>query len=338
MNPFKTDVSVLILFFNRPDSLQQVFEQVKTARPSRLFLYQDGPRNQDDMPKVDACRKIVDDIDWRCEVHKLFQEKNYGCDPSEYLAQKWAFSLSDKCIVLEDDDVPSQSFFTFCKEMLDKYENDERVFMISGLNIDEISEDIPYDYFFSSVFSIWGWASWKRVIDLWDENYTFLNNKTEMKLLKDYLKKRNIREDFIKCCTDHKNSGKAFYETIFWSSMIFNNASAIIPKKNMISNIGMTNDSTHFSGNLRTLPKKYRKVFTMKRFDIDFPLNHPLSLIENVNYKERFYNVNSWNVPIKKFLRSFEILFHCIRAGNFKILFNLFKDKIKRIIFSKTHK
>ena len=105
MKPALVDVSVLILFFNRPKLLAQVFEQVKKARPARLFLYQDGPRGERDMPGIEACRKVVADIDWECEVHHNYQEKNYGCDPSEYMAQKWAFSLSDKCIVLEDDDV-----------------------------------------------------------------------------------------------------------------------------------------------------------------------------------------------------------------------------------------
>ena len=37
---------------------------------------------------------------------RSYQTKNQGCDPSEYLSQKWAFSIVDKCIVLEDDDVP----------------------------------------------------------------------------------------------------------------------------------------------------------------------------------------------------------------------------------------
>lgn len=120
MKPALVDVSVLILFFNRPKLLAQVFEQVKKARPARLFLYQDGPRGERDMPGIEACRKVVADIDWECEVHHNYQEKNYGCDPSEYMAQKWAFSLSDKCIVLEDDDVPAVSFFGFCKELLDK--------------------------------------------------------------------------------------------------------------------------------------------------------------------------------------------------------------------------
>lgn len=42
MKPSLVDVPVLILFFNRPQQLSQVFEQVRKARPSKLFLYQDG--------------------------------------------------------------------------------------------------------------------------------------------------------------------------------------------------------------------------------------------------------------------------------------------------------
>ena len=114
------DISVLILFFNRPEVLKPVFDEVRKAQPARLFLYQDGPRGERDMPGIEACRKIMEQVDWPCEVHRMFQEKNYGCDPSEFISQRWAFSQVDKCIVLEDDDVPTQSFFRFCKEMLDR--------------------------------------------------------------------------------------------------------------------------------------------------------------------------------------------------------------------------
>ena len=145
------DISVLILFFNRPESLAKVFEQVRKAQPARLFLYQDGPRGEKDLPGIQACRDIVAQVDWPCEVHRNYQEKNIGCDPAEYLSQKWAFSMTDKCIVLEDDDIPSISFFRFCKEMLDRYEHDERISMISGMNYDE-QTPIPYDYFFATTF------------------------------------------------------------------------------------------------------------------------------------------------------------------------------------------
>ena len=89
------DVSVLILFFNRPEPLKQVFAQVREARPARLFLYQDGPRNEKDIEGIRACREVVSQIDWDCEVHQLYQERNYGCDPSEFISQKWAFSQTD---------------------------------------------------------------------------------------------------------------------------------------------------------------------------------------------------------------------------------------------------
>ena len=268
------DVAVLILFFNRPDHLQLVFDEVRKARPSRLFLYQDGPRDEKDMPGINACREVVDNIDWECEVHRLYQERNYGCDPSEYLSQKWAFSMADKCIVLEDDDVPSQSFFPFCKELLDRYEHDERITMIAGFNSDEVTPDVPDDYFFTSVFSIWGWASWRRVVDQWDEHYSFLDDKYNLRQLEELIRQRGFRKDFLPMCRDHRASGKAFYETIFWASMLLNNGLAIMPTRNLVNNMGVTADSTHFTASLDTIPSRLRRMFTMQRFDLDFPLRH----------------------------------------------------------------
>ena len=163
--PAKTDIAVLLLFFTRSDTFQQVFDAVRQARPSKLLLYQDGPRGERDKAGIEACRQIVSDehIDWECEVHRNYLDHNQGCDPSGFLSHQWAFSLADKVIVLEDDVVPSQSFFPFCKEMLDRYEHDERISMIAGFNIDEVSPDCDDSYFFTTAFSIWGWASWRRV-------------------------------------------------------------------------------------------------------------------------------------------------------------------------------
>ena len=119
--PYQTDIAVLLLFFTRSDTFQQVFNEVRKARPSRLFLFQDGPRGERDMAGIESCRQIVNDenIDWECAVHRNYQEQNLGCMVAGYTSHQWAFSLAEKCIVLEDDVVPSQSFFPFCKEMLE---------------------------------------------------------------------------------------------------------------------------------------------------------------------------------------------------------------------------
>lgn len=331
--PYKTDVAVLMLFFNRPDTFGKVFAEVKKARPSKLFLYQDGPREgRNDMEGILACRELVKDenIDWQCEVHRHYCEKNQGCDPSGYLSQKWAFSLSDKCIILEDDVVPSQSFFPFCKEMLDRYENDDRIWMISGFNIDEETPNCENSYFFTTSFLIWGWATWRRVIDKREGDYAFLDDKQAMYYLRALCKERNISHGFLPACYNHRDSGKAYFETISWAGMLLNSGLAIMPKKNMIRNIGLSDNSTHFAGSLKTIPKAYRRIFTMKSHDLEFPLKHPKYIIEDVSFKERQYKIFAWNHPWIKISRSFQELFLNLRYGNFASIGKAIKNRIKK--------
>ena len=337
-HPANIDIAVLILFFNRPDHLAKVFAEVRKARPSRLFLYQDGPRGERDMAGIEACRKVVEEVDWECEVHRKYQERNYGCDPSEYLSQKWAFSMADKCIVLEDDDVPSQSFFTFCKEMLDRYEHDERIAMISGFNIDEQTPDVPYSYFFTSTFSIWGWASWRRVVDKWEGDYAFLSDKYNCRQLEALVKARRYRSDFMSMCRNHRDSGKEFYESIFWASNLLNSGLAIMPSKNLITNLGLSDDSTHFSGSVKTTPRAYRRIFTMGRHELDFPLRHPKYVIDNVEYKERLYKTNAWGHPWIKVSRSLEELLLNLRYGNFKLIWQAIKRRARKLTGKEKHR
>ncbi|MBQ7420561.1 MAG: hemolysin activation protein [Alloprevotella sp.] len=331
MLPAKTDIAVLILFFNRPDALRAVFSEVRKARPSRLFLYQDGPRGEQDMPGINACRDIVADIDWECDVQRLYQERNFGCDPSEYLSQKWAFSMADKCIVLEDDDIPSQSFFPFCKELLDRYEDDPRISMITGTNYDECTEDIPYDYFFATTFSISGWASWRRVVDQWDEHYSFLDDEFNLRQLSDYIKERKFQQDFIDFCRYHRQTGKAYYETIFHAAMFFSSGLSIVPRVNMINNLGACGEGVHLSGTNATMPRAYRRIFEMGRHELDFPLRHPRYVIENVKYKERMFRIQGWGHPWIKVGRSFEELWLTMRHGEWKRIPQAVRNRVRKL-------
>ncbi len=331
LQPYKTDVAVLILFFNRPDHLRKVFDEVRRARPSKLFLYQDGPRGERDMAGIEACRRVVEDIDWQCEVHRKYQERNYGCDPSEYISQKWAFSIVDRCIVLEDDDVPSQSFFPFCKEMLDRYADDERVWMIAGFNPEEQLEDRPYDYLFTSVFSIWGWASWRRVIDTWDANYAFLDDPDAMRQLHAIMRQRRLCRDTLHACYDHRASGKEYYETIFWASMVMNSGLAIMPTRNMINNLGATDGSTHYTGSLQTMPRRLRRLFTMPRFELEGKVRHPRYIVEDVDFKERVYRTYAYGHPWIKVGRSMEELWLNLRYGNFEYIAKAIANRVAKL-------
>ncbi len=330
--PPQNDVAVLLLFFTRSNTFQQVFNEVKKARPSKLFLFQDGPRGEHDLPGIEACRRIVSDeeIDWECDVHRNYQEHNLGCMVAGYTSHQWAFSLSDKCIVLEDDVVPSQSFFPFCREMLDRYADDERITMVSGFNVDEVSPQMPYDYFFTSAFSIWGWASWRRVVSQWDEKYTFLDDATAMQQLDALIRQRGYRKRFIKMCQDHRISGQPQFESIFWATMLFNSGLAIMPAKNMINNIGASADSAHYS-EFKTLPRRVKQLFTMKRYELTFPLNHPRYVIEEVGYWKRMYKTNAWGHPWVKIGRSMEELLLNLRYGGFRQIGHAIVKRVRKL-------
>ena len=330
--PAQTDVAVLLLFFTRSDTFQKVFSEVRRARPSRLFLFQDGARGERDLAGIEACRKIVADenIDWECDVHRNYQERNLGCMVAGYTSHQWAFSLADKCIVLEDDVVPTQSFIPFCKEMLDRYENDERITMISGFNMDELTPDIPYDYFFTSAFSIWGWASWRRVVQQWDEKYTFLDDAFSMRQLDALIRRRGYRKEFIQMCRDHRDSGSPQFESVFWATMLFNSGMAIMPVKNMIRNVGASDDSAHYS-EFKTMPRAVKRLFTMGSYDVTFPLRHPRYVIEEVGYVQRMYRYNAWGHPWLKIGRSFEELFLNLRYGNWKFIWKSVCRRIRKL-------
>jgi hypothetical protein len=337
--PAKTDIAVLLLFFNRAATFRQVFEAVRQARPSKLFLYQDGPRGERDMAGIEACREIASDenIDWECEVHRKYLTKNQGCDPSGFLSHQWAFSLAEKVMVLEDDVVPAQSFFPFCKEMLDKYENDERISMVAGFNIDEVSSDCNDSYFYTSAFSIWGWASWRRVAQRWDPTYGFMHNPEMFQRLEAIARERNLRSDMMQMFRDHSQSGKAYFETIYWADMLLNDCLAIMPAKNQINNIGLMADSTHFSAELKTTPHRIRKMFTMKRLELSFPLSHPSDIVENKAYLERLYRMNAWNHPWIKVQNSIEELLLNMRYGNFSQIGKSLTRRIRKWLDADKH-
>ncbi|MDP1725475.1 MAG: hemolysin activation protein [Bacteroidota bacterium] len=305
MKPYKIDIAVLLLFFARPDHFEKVFDEVKKASPSRLYLYQDGPREgrPDDLAKIKACREIVEQIDWECEIHTNYQVKNIGCDPSEYLSQKWMFETEEMGIILEDDDVPSQSFFPFCKELLEKYKDDKRIYCISGMNhLDEYKSEMA-DYIFTSNQSIWGWATWKRCIDLWDVNMPFLEDKYALEILGNNL---TGFKDTVNTCTWHRASGIEWYESISWAAQNLNNMLNIVPTRNLISNIGIGEDGTHGAGSVIELPKSVRSIFNKKTFELSLPLRHPDFVLNDTIFLEKLNRITGNGYPIISFFRKAE--------------------------------
>ncbi|MDA8631238.1 hypothetical protein N9L29_00865 [Litoricolaceae bacterium] len=239
---------MLFLVFNRPDTTARVFEAIRKAEPPRLYVAGDGPRadRKDDADKVAKVREISTAVDWPCEVKTLFREENLGCKYAVTGGITWFFEHEESGIVLEDDCLPSQSFFWFCEQMLADHKHDETIDLISGdggiieaINLPEESVLLPYPL-------MWGWASWAHKWSGYDvEMESWPANKSTI-------------------LSAHRKGNRVFWRTAFektfekeidtWDYQLAymlqkNRTNCLLPPKNLIRNIGFNrDDATHTTG------------------------------------------------------------------------------------------
>ena len=282
---------------------------------------------------VAAAREIVadDKIDWQCDVQLSYHTENAGAWFANYQAQRWAFSLHDKCIVLEDDSTPAVSFIRFCTELLDRYENDERIAMIAGFNHEGKTQS-PYDYIFTSMMPVWGWASWRRVVSKWDEAYSVVDDAFSMRQLERLVDSRqNGWKEMVRKMRKHKQAGKPIYETMLWSYMTLNSCLTIVPTRNMIHNSGVSSESAHFRSSLKTLPRSMQKLLSMPSYEMAFPLRHPRYVIEDADYKRKVFRIMAWEHPLIKTGRSLEELARNLRYGNLRSIWAAVVHRCKKL-------
>lgn len=242
------DVPILFIVFNRPDTTAIVFQKIREIKPRKLFLAADGPRpsREGEKERCDAVRKIITEgVDWDCDVQLKFSDINLGCGKAESSAMLWFFESVGEGIVIEDDTLPSTSFFYFCKELLAYYRNDETVRMIGGNNFQGGKKRGDGSYYFSNLTHSWGYASWWRA---W-KDYDY-----QLKTFDDFKIKQIIEKKFSKADERHywlkiyHNMLAGAYDTWdfqFLFKMWEKDAVCIIPNENLVTNIGFGNNATH---------------------------------------------------------------------------------------------
>jgi hypothetical protein len=273
------DTPVLFLVFNRPDATRKALKRIREIQPAKLFIAADGPRDiPGEKEKCEEVRNmILKGIDWDCEVKTLFRDVNLGCGPAVSSGITWFFYNVEEGIILEDDVLPSLSFFGFAKELLNLYRNDESVWHIGGNSYNPYKMEATY--YFSAYPHIWGWATWRRA---WN-SYRFRLDDIDREILF-----ANIDQFFL------TNAEKKFWKHFFddhlqiadpitwdyqWTfRMWYNKGLAILPRTNLITNIGFDEEATHtrniksWLGQLKSYeiesPKRKEPVNQNKKADL----------------------------------------------------------------------
>ena len=279
-------VPVLFLIFNRPDTTQEVFNEIRRARPAQLFVAADGPRK--DRPEdPDLCKKareIVRQVDWECSVQTLLREENLGCKRAISSAIDWFFSHVDEGIILEDDCVPDQSFFPFCENLLERYRDDERVMMIAGTNYLFNKAPIRESYYFSRFYAIWGWATWRRAWALYDIRMTGWPEFNKKNGLREVYRHKQIVPFFRKMMQEAYENRLDTWDIQWAYSCIIHHGLSIVPGDNLIRNIGNTGLHTVDPGPFHAMPTKRTDTSRMvhpkavsPRYDLDTLTFHAIA-------------------------------------------------------------
>lgn len=247
MLKFDKTTPVLFLVFNRPETTAVVFEEIRKAQPLYLYVAADGARSPEEQLKVEQVRDIVQKVDWDCEVKTLFRAQNLGCRKAVSTAIDWFFSHVEEGIILEDDCLPSESFFAFCSHLLAEYRNDDRIGHIGGSNFQMGKTIGDGSYYFSRLTHVWGWASWRRVWNTYDVDMKSFEQFTvnHLENLASHAAYRNIWYRNLSA-TFHQNINTWDYQYAYCN--LINNRLSIIPNSNMIKNIGFGEDATHTFG------------------------------------------------------------------------------------------
>jgi hypothetical protein len=237
------ETPVVFFIYNRPYLVEKTFASLRDAQPKQLLIVSDGPKNSaEDELLVNESRRIVQNVDWDCDVKHLFSSSNLGLRERILTGLDEAFRIYHAAIILEDDCMPAKDFFPFCEVLLSRYQNTD-VGLVSGFNNGAIKSR-SRKYFFSDFPEIWGWATWAET---WKE-YREVEVKrdwSELELKSDTnsLNSRIARNRISRLA--RVNLTLNSWDVEFAMYLIKKRKLSAIPKVNLILNQGFGHDATH---------------------------------------------------------------------------------------------
>ena len=271
---------ILLLIFNRPDETRSVIDSLRVVKPPVLLVAADGPRTIEDVASCNATRELVRTIDWPCQVLLNFSQANLGLRRRIESAITWALEVSGRVIVLEDDCVADPTFFDYCDTLLEYYADDKRIMAISGDNFQFGQSPVEHSYYFSKYPHCWGWATWKRAWQLYDTDMWLWPHLKAVSWLFDACGDPSEARYWTQVFTA-THAGQVDSWAYRWTySCWVNSGFTILPRHNLVSNIGFGGAATH--------TQAASPLANMATAPLEFPLRHPPAMLRHI-MADNFY-------------------------------------------------
>lgn len=242
----KKRVAPIVLFvYNRPWHTKQTIEALQKnelAGESELYIYSDAPKNEEAEEQVKEVRSYIHGIDGFKKVTIIEREKNWGLAASIIDGVTKIAGEYGRIIVLEDDLVTSPYFLRFMNDALEYYEDEKKVWHISGWNY-PIDAKETNRVFLWRVMNCWGWATWA-------DRWKFFEKDTE-KLIREFSKEaiKRFNLDGVENFWEQvllNREGKIDTWAIYWYATIFKQHGLCLnPVRTFVDNIGFDGSGVH---------------------------------------------------------------------------------------------
>jgi hypothetical protein len=248
---------VVLFAYNRPDHLRRTIESLKRCEgyaQTPIFLFADAARTPAETDRVAATRLVAAELLGQGAEFR-FAEENRGLSRSIIEGVGEIVERYGRVIVIEDDLLLSSGFLRYINDALSHYENNEKVFQISGYAFDAPELMCRSQSLLLPLTTTWGWATWARAWQAFDPQA----NGWESLALDFKLRRRFNLDGTYDYATmlESQMRGRVDSWGIRWYWTVFQAGGlSCFPPRSHVINAGMDGSGTHGAGISRYLKRK----------------------------------------------------------------------------------
>lgn len=324
------NIPVALFIFKRTSSLKAIVGRIKSVKPAKFYIIADGPRTEEEKKDTDACRALVESlIDWPCTVVKDYATQNRGVYQNIGEGAKRVFKNEEWAIFLEDDNLPEVTFFEYCKELLNRYKDNEKILWICGTNYLGKYES-NYSYMFTQHLLPCGWASWRdKFLKYYDGLLSTFDSRDKQETFKKTYKNKKLYKQRYETGKRVKYIIENDIRRSSWDfqmlySLRSNDLYGISPASNQIKNIGVDELSTHGGTSWQMVMTK--RFCGMPSYPLSFPLEHPDAVEIDKKYEKKIDKIILFPLPLRLKVKIVKVIKKILRIDPNERLGEHFKN------------
>ena len=278
---------IILIGFNRPKLIKTQLEILSKLDVDNLFISIDGPRNQEDLVKINEIKIIIESF--KSNFNNLsvnFNKINLGCKMAIETALDRFFSQNEFGIIIEDDCVPNKSFLDFCNLYLSNFQDSSNIGSVTG---SKFGVELNENPFLSNISYIWGWATWSKNWIDYRKNYQRVFSRSNVFSIKkfNFLTKRRFRNNALRSLNNKIDTWD--YSWIYYCMLM--NHYCVVPSHNLIQNVGFGPDSTHTAEYRPELSPKSQNIKQKLKIDLKYNKSYDKFLVNDIlRFKFNIYD------------------------------------------------